>query len=197
MKRLLHRAVHRLRPAPPPQDMRSRRVVAVIECMVNQNVRDAGAATSPAMAWEVLSLCQAHGVGLLPMTCPEMACLGWARTRPPGSTIREALDTAAGRQACAELAAAVVDRIQALQREGVAVLAVLGGNGQSPGCAVHDDAGTLAPSSGLFMQALQAELRRRGQDMPFRGMRDADAALLAEDLVWLRERLATPPVTVP
>ena len=57
MKRLLHRAVHRLRPAPQPQDMRSRPVVAVIECMVNQNVRDAGAATSPAMAWEVLSLC--------------------------------------------------------------------------------------------------------------------------------------------
>jgi hypothetical protein len=43
--------------------------------------------------------------------------------------------------------------------------------------------------AGVFIEALQGELRRRGLAIPFRGLRDADPALLAEDLDWLRALL--------
>lgn len=35
------------------------------------------------------------------------------------------------------------------------------------------------------MRELQAELRKRGIEVPFKGMRDHDSTLLAEDLEWL------------
>jgi hypothetical protein len=73
------------------------------------------------------------------------------------------------------------------------VLAVLGGNERSPGCAVHRPEAPKDLRSGVLMQALQDELRQRGLDIPFRGMRDADPELLAEDLNWLRAVLASQP----
>jgi predicted secreted protein len=164
-------------------------VVAVIECIVNQNVRDAGAARSAALSWEALSLCHAHGVGLLVMPCPEIACLGPARQRAPGVSIRTAMRAADGAQGCTALATAVADRIQASLDAGTEVLAVLGGNERSPGCAVHETTEPRALPAGVFIEALQGVLRRRGLATPFRGLRDADPALLAEDLDWLRALL--------
>jgi predicted secreted protein len=175
-----------------PADMRSHRLVAVIECTLNQNVRDAGAACCPAMNFALIELCHQHGVGLLPMPCPEIAALGFPRSRQAGQTIRQALDTKAGRQACAALAAQVAERIGQQLAAGDELLAVLGGNPGSPGCAVHVDGAGLAAESGVFMQELHVELARRGLSPTFRGIRDATPESLAEDLRWLRDAIARP-----
>lgn len=168
----------------PPHDVRGGRFVVVIDCVLNQNVRDQGAANCPAMNFEFLRLCHENGIGIMQMPCPEIAALGFKRQRSPGTSIRQALDTPAGRLACAELAASVVARILTLSEQGFEPLAVLGGNPRSPGCAVHQAASELSAESGIFMLALQAELRRHGLDLPFRGLRDASPELLAEDLQW-------------
>ncbi|MDP1901052.1 MAG: hypothetical protein Q8K96_11440 [Rubrivivax sp.] len=179
-------------PPQQPVDSRGRRIVAVIECILNQNARDEGAASSPALSWEVVALCHEHGVGMVQLPCPEIACLGMARARAPGGSIRAALDTEAGRARCAEISAQAADRLETYARAGYRVLAVLGGNPQSPGCAVHLDGQALQSSSGVFMRELQSELRRRGLEMPFRGLRDSDPALLADDLQWLAQRFDAP-----
>jgi len=176
---------------PDSRDVRSRRMVAVIDCVLNQNVRDAGAAVSPAMNWDVLTLCREHDVGIMQMPCPEQACLGLARTRQAGLSIREVLDIEAGRQCCARLAGETVDRIQSFVEAGYQVLAVLGGNPGSPGCAVHHGANGLLDSSGVFIHALQAELETRHIELPMLAMRDHDRALLSQDIERLRQLLAT------
>lgn len=173
--------------APRPADGRGHRFVAVIDCILNQNVRDAGAAVSPAMNLALLELCHEHAVGILQMPCPEIAALGFPRTRPAGQTIRQALDTASGRRACAALAVGVADRIVGQLAAGDRLLAILGGNLRSPGCAVHGDGNGVHGDSGVFIQELQGELGRRGLTPPFRGIRDAAPELLAEDLLWLRQ----------
>ncbi|MGB4062356.1 MAG: hypothetical protein WBK19_00850 [Azonexus sp.] len=178
-------------PPGPLHDVRGGRFVVVIDCVLNQNVRDQGAANCPAMNFEFLRLCHENGIGIMQMSCPEIAALGFKRQRPPGTSIRQALDTPAGRQACAELAVSVVGRIVELSEQGFTPFAVLGGNPRSPGCAVHQAASTLSDESGIFMLALQAELRRRGLELPFRGLRDASPEWLAEDLQWFRQLLAT------
>lgn len=174
-------------PPGPLHDVRGGRFVVVIDCVLNQNVRDQGAANCPAMNFEFLRLCHENGIGIMQMSCPEIAALGFKRQRPPGTSIRQALDTPAGRLACAELAASVVARILTLSEQGFEPLAVLGGNPRSPGCAVHQAASELSTESGVFMLALQAELRRHGLDLPFRGLRDASPELLAEDLNWFSQ----------
>ena len=180
---LLRLAGHR--PAGRPRDDRGGRIVAVIECVLNQNARDAGAAASPALNTHVLELCAAHAVGVVQIPCPEIAVLGCARDRRPGESIRAALDTPGGRERCHVIGADVAVRLEAYVAAGCRVLAVLGGNGQSPGCAVHAGDGGLLATSGVLMRALQHELRARRIDVPFRGLRDADPALLSEDLAWL------------
>ncbi len=186
---LLQRLTAPLR-ARRPADGRGHRFVAVIDCILNQNVRDAGAAEFPAMNFALLELCHEHAVGILQMPCPEIAALGFPRTRPVGQTIRQALDTENGRRTCAALAVGVAERIAGQLAAGDRLLAILGGNPRSPGCAVHGDGKGVHADSGVFIQELQGELGRRGLTPPFRGIRDARPELLAEDLLWLRQLIS-------
>ena len=192
---LLKRALGRFLPdrSAAPVDDRGRRFVAVIDCILNQNARDLGAARFPAMNIELLNLCCAHQVGVLQMPCPEIAALGFVRARAPGQNIRAALDTEHGRRCCAQLAVEVADRIAIYRSEGYELVGVLGGNARSPGCAVHcGEPGKLGLTgeSGVFMLALQAEFARRAWEVPFLAVRDADRAQLDEDLRGIRGLLA-------
>lgn len=178
-------------------DIRSGRLVFLIECLLNQNARDKGAAEAPAATRKVIDALLLADIGMVQIPCPEMACLGFERCRAPGQTIREALQTPASLDCCDRLAAETAQRIQAYSEQGYEVVAILGGNEQSPGCAVHTDSavpcahapGSLAPDSGVFMRVLARELEERGLSVPFRGMRDADPDALVDDLAWLRKEI--------
>jgi predicted secreted protein len=172
-----------------PNDCRSGRFVAVIDCVLNQNVRDAGAASFPALNFELLQMCHQHRLGILQIPCPEMAALGPERKRLPGQSLLEALNSESGRGKCRTLAVEVADRIDACLAQGSELVAILGGNPRSPGCAVHEGPDGLRDESGVFMKALQKELRSRGQEALFKGMRDYDPDLLRDDLAWFQKLL--------
>jgi predicted secreted protein len=167
------------------RDRRGRRVVLAIDCILNQNARDEGAATFPACNWEVVCLCHKYEVGIMQMPCPETEFLGLRRGRSPGKSIRAALDTDEGRGCCRRISIEVVDRVHEYVRQGYTILAVLGGNPESPGCAVHAGQLGLLASSGVLMRELQDELRHRSMEVPFRGVRDCDPSMMAEDIRWL------------
>lgn len=176
------------------RDLRSRRIIVVINCILNQNARDFGAAITQGMNTEVMSILAKHGVGVLQMPCPEMTYLGLTRERPAGKTIRDVLDTPSGRECCKNLGVFVVDQIQDYIDNKFRVLAILGGNRESPGCAVRfleNNASNqrLAANSGVFMKELAAEMEKRNVRVPFRGMRDADDRMLSQDLLWLNDLL--------
>lgn len=168
------------------QDDRSYCFVAVIDCILNQNTRDAGAAAFPAMNQEVIQLCNKYNVGILQMPCPEMAFLGFHRNRPPGTSIRAALDTSNGRAYCRKLSIDIADRIEDTLHQDAKFLAVLGGNPESPGCAVHTD-NDEQHTSGVLIAELKDELHKRSISVPFLGIRDFDASLMAEDIQWLEQ----------
>jgi len=168
-------------------DNRSSRLVAVIECIINQNARDAGAAIFPAINWPILSLCNEYNVGILEMPCPEISFLGSERKRQPGQTIRDALDTCEGRSCCRKISLDIVDRIEDYTNQGYQILAILGGNPKSPGCAIHCEDSNLLANSGVFMRELQDELQKRCIEIPFKGIRDSDPEMFAKDIEWVRE----------
>lgn len=175
------------------QDTRSRRWVAVIDCILNQNSRDAGSARFAALNFEWLQICHEHGVGILQMPCPEILALGFKRQRPPGTSIRQALESESGRRCCAGLASEVADRIESCLADDCTLLAILGGNPGSPGCAVIAGQNGLHDDSGVFMRALQEALSRRGKIVVFKAIRDCDPEWLDQDLQWLRDLLACRP----
>lgn len=173
----------------PAPDARGRRFVAVIECVLNQNARDTGAACFPAMNLDFVEQCHRHEVGILQMPCPEIAALGHDRKRPAGQGLREALDSEHGRSRCQVLAAETADRVEGYVSQGCKLLAIVGGNPRSPGCAVHHGPDGLREESGVFMKALQSELRNRGHDAVFYPLRDHDPQWLQEDLAGFQDLL--------
>jgi predicted secreted protein len=165
-------------------------MIAVIECILNQNARDAGAANFPAVSWPILSLCNEYNVGILQMPCPEISILGFERKRKPGQSIRDALDTCEGHDCCRKISIDIADRFESYIEQGYQILSILGGNPKSPGCAIHCENGILLSNSGVFMRELQTELRKRSIEIPFRGIRDSDPEMFAEDIEWVREVLS-------
>jgi predicted secreted protein len=191
----ISRLAVRLGLRPAPADPRSGRLVLAIECLANQNARDLGAANAPCCDRLLLQILMSAGVGMVQIPCPEIQCLGFSRERPPGSGIRSLLERPAGRACCRSLARRVADQAAVYRDQGFEVLAVLGGNSQSPACAVHPPEvmpRALEPESGLFMQELAAALTARGLEVPLWAVRDADARLHAQDLERLRTRLEGP-----
>ena len=180
--------LHRLRAE--RRDARGGRCVAVIECILNQNARDRGAAAYPALNAAVVALCARYGVGMLQIPCPEIRALGPARARPAGVGIRDCMDSPAGWRACREIGEDLARRVREYLDQGVELLAVLGGNPESPGCAVHPSAcvdGNLDTASGILMQTLSEAFAAADIRVPFRGMRDCREDWLAEDLHWLEQ----------
>ena len=176
-------------------DIRSYRFLAAIECILNQNTRDLGAATYPAINREIVRLCMEYNVGIMPIPCPEMFCLGFIRQRKPGQSIRDALDTNEGRQCCKMLSIELVTKIEDYIKNNNTLLAILGGNPESPGCAVHTTVGqdqkhVLTEKSGIFMQEFSKQLKLKSIEVPFRGIRDCQPEWLKEDLKWLEQLIA-------
>ena len=175
---------------PAPFDARGRRFVAVIECLLNQNARDDGAANAPALDHRLVQICHDHRLGILQMPCPEIQVLGFSRKRAPGRSIRDALNDGACVDRCQRLTQDIAARIDAYLDQGYTLVAVLGGNPQSPGCAVHQGSGGLDERSGLLMRQLECELRRRGHAPRFLSVRDHDPELHRIDLAALESLLA-------
>lgn len=171
----------------PINDNRSGRLVAVIECIFNQNARDAGAANFPAINGPILDLCNEYNVGIIEMPCPEIRFLGFERKRQSGQSIRDALDTVEGRNCCRKISIDIVDRIEDYTQQGYQLLAILGGNPKSPGCAIHCQDRHLLANSGVFMKELQDEFRKRRIEVPFKGIRDSEPEMFAQDIEWVRE----------
>ncbi len=174
------------------KDARGARVVAVIGCAVNQNLRDVGAATFPAMNPQLVALCARFDVGLHALPCPEIACLGPHRQRPDGTRLRDAMGTPECLQRCSILAAEHAQYLDQMRLMGVQLLGVVGGNRASPGCAVWTDTlGRLTSRSGVFLRLLQQSLWQRGLMLPFVPMRDAESVGFAVDLARLERLFAT------
>jgi len=162
-------------------------MILAIDCILNQNARDPGAATAPAINEALVKLCLKHRIGIFQMPCPEMRVLGSERKRAPGQSIRDAMDTPQGHADCRKLSIEVVDRAAEYLDQGYEIIAVVGGNPQSPGCAVHMESALpghhrLSHDSGIFMQELANELSRREIRIPFLAMRDANPGQFETDL---------------
>jgi predicted secreted protein len=131
------------------RDERSRRVVFVSHCLLNQNVRYLGGATRPGMTGEVVAALLDAGVGVVQMPCPEQAAWGGVckrytvpaygadltplrRLRRPATWLFLAYSRLVYRRLARRVAAQIAD----YRRSGHRVESVVGIGG-SPSCGVH------------------------------------------------------------
>lgn len=158
-------------------DARSRTVVFVCHCLLNQNAKVEPLAHYPGAFEPLVRRLLDAGVGIAQLPCPELAHHGVAR--PLGSDTVEQYDTPGYREVCRAIAAQTVGQVGAYQREGYPVACVLGVEG-SPSCSVgqkpvlENDERITVPGSGLLIEALQRAMAEVGTDVPIVGIPESD-----------------------
>lgn len=110
---------------------RSRKVLAVCHCLLNQNAKVLPLAAAPGVLPVVLDGFLAQGAGLVQLPCPETAVLGLSRW---GMT-REQYDTPFLRRSYSTMLQPIVDQLVAFQAFGCELLGLVGVDG-SPSCGV-------------------------------------------------------------
>jgi len=159
---------------------RQREKVAIVShCILNQTTRawwrGSGASRELGMLRDVFEILLRHGVGTVQMECPEFNQYG--NPRPPRS--KDGYDTPRFRERCQEIAKRTCDMIERYLDEvsdlDFSVVALVGVE-NSPSCGVSTVTRTVGgetvsrPGRGHLMDALDAELRKRGIKVPMIGV---------------------------
>ncbi len=158
-------------------DKRSKRVILVAHCVLNQNAKIDRCAFYPGAVPNVLAALIEAGVGIIQMPCPELICLGlaWQAERETEATVDEEdarvgrlMSRGPARAVCHDLANDLVFQVGEYRAHGFEVLGVIGING-SPACGVERDHEQERP--GVFVELLRELLADTGITLPMRGIR--------------------------
>jgi predicted secreted protein len=162
-------------------DKRSKKLLLIAHCVLNQNVKIDRCAYYPGVIKEVTQILIDSNVGLLQMPCPELFCLGLDRqVDPVAVTTVESEDTRvaarmredAARARCADMVRDLVYQLAEYQKNGFELVGVVGING-SPTCGVETTWSNNREEhgAGVFIQMLNEECRRRGICLPMQGLK--------------------------
>jgi predicted secreted protein len=165
-------------------DNRSKRLIVVAHCLLNQNSISDGTVDFPSQFRELIDLIMANGIGLIQLPCPEVTCLGLDRkdklggTRPllqENSRIRNLLLDPDNAERLRYKAEEVAAQIQEYESYGFKVLGVVGIN-RSPSCGVEttskDD--REVEGQGVFMELISEALQQRGQPTKMIGVKTSE-----------------------
>ena len=167
-------------------DGRSRRVIFLAHCLLNQNAISDGTAEVPAAHREILQAALDAQAGVVQMPCPELCCLGLDRgdvhgaDRPvveENTRIRRAMEKDGPRQKREALADLVAEQVQEYHKHGFQVLGIVGAN-RSPNCGVEttSDFDREVEGRGAFMEAIAQRLEAAGISVPMLGLKGSDGA---------------------
>lgn len=148
-----------------------RKVALLANCLMNQNAKVCDGARYRGVVSPVVEALRSRGYHLLQLPCPELAFAGarrwWA--------VYEQYDTPAYRAHCRSLAQAIAPLIERHLRDGDEVILI--GLDGSPSTGVRftssrpdwggqpnrpEDDSEIVPRRGVWIEELEAELKRRG-----------------------------------
>lgn len=165
-------------------DGRSKKVVFVAHCLLNQNAISDGTAIYPAAFKEVVDFFLNADVGIVQMPCPEFCCLGLDRGNVSGADspvvventrIRSVMKNDSLNMKLASLADFVVQQIVEYTKYGFEVIGIVGAN-RSPNCGVETTSDNNAEvcGMGLFIEKIYHELLQKNSSIPIIGIKGTD-----------------------
>lgn len=149
-------------------DQRSKKVIFVAHCVLNQNARIKRYAYWRTGMKPVMRFLEEHDIGVVQMPCPELIFLGLDRK----GQIYKQLSDSKIRKGLRDMAKNVCYQILQYRKYGFKVLAVIGIDG-SPCCGVAKTwDGHERPGSGRYMIELMDELEKQKIDIALKGIED-------------------------
>jgi len=171
--------------APVFNDARSKKVVIVAHCVLNQNARIDTCATAPAVFPKVVEALVERDIGILQYPCPELGFLGMGRQgqdcaswdgsyEHESGEVYDQMIVPEGREYLRGIADSLVYQIKEYTKYDFKVLGVLGILA-SPTCGVGlKYYKGLDETDGAFIEELKKVLDEAGLELPILGLNDLE-----------------------
>lgn len=165
-------------------DGRSKKVVFIAHCLLNQNAISDGTAIYPETFKDVIELFVNEEVGIVQLPCPELSCLGIDRGNENGANedvvkentrIRKEMQKDDKYKKLQLLVDYVMQQILEYNKYGFKILGIIGAN-RSPNCGVDttSDNDEEINDKGLFMSELYEKLEKENLSIPMIGLKSTD-----------------------
>ena len=162
-------------------DIRSKRVIFVAHCVLNQNSISDDTADYPGSNVNVIHALMDAQVGIVQMPCPELCCLGLDRGNIYGAEspvvventrIRKEMQKAPASVRLAALVEQVMLQIAEYHKYGFEILGIVGIN-RSPCCGVDttSDYDSEIKGQGIFVEGIQEALAEAKLSIPVIGIK--------------------------
>ncbi|HUX13180.1 MAG TPA: hypothetical protein VMW87_09130 [Spirochaetia bacterium] len=165
-------------------DARSKAVVFIAHCILNQNSISDGTADYPGAVKEIMELLCASDVGIVQMPCPELICLGLDRGNvyesaspvvEENTRIRGIMGSDSAAEKLKRLVDDVVFQISEYLKYGFEIRGIVGIN-RSPSCGVETTSkdNREVEGEGVFIETLRNELGSKGINLKFVGIKTSE-----------------------
>ncbi len=153
-------------------DKRSKKIIIVAHCILNQNSISDGTADCPSQFREIVDLLEKNEIGIIQLPCPELMCLGLDRQDKNGSSrellnensrIRNLIGTRNNLDKLNELARPILYQIKQYLEYGFNIIGIIGIN-RSPSCGIETTSinNKEENGKGIFTEILLEELNNVG-----------------------------------
>ncbi|EQF25023.1 hypothetical protein QEW_2162 [Clostridioides difficile CD160] len=169
-------------------DGRSKKVVFIAHCLLNQNAISDGTAIYPATFKDVIELFINAEVGIVQLPCPELCCLGIDRGNKNGANedvvkentrIRKEMQKDDKYKKLQLLVDYVMQQILEYNKYGFKIVGIIGAN-RSPNCGVDttSDNDEEINGKGLFISELYEKLVKENLSIPMIGLKGTDDCMM-------------------
>jgi predicted secreted protein len=180
-------------------DARSKTLLFVAHCVLNQNSISDGTASYPGSMKEIMEIvCASHEIGVVQLPCPELLCLGLDRGNPDGGScpvveentrIRRVMSQRPAMNRLRQLVRETSFQISEYRKHGFEVRGIIGIN-RSPSCGVESTSknNREVAGEGVFIAELRKELEKLHVDVKIVGINSYEPARAAQTI---RELIGT------
>lgn len=171
---------------PAFKDARSKKIIIIAHCALNQNARIDSCAMSPAVIPHVVEALVERQIGIIQYPCPELGFLGMGRQGQDCSSwdgsyhhengeVYDQMSVPEARAYLRRIANDLVYQINEYKKYGFKVLGVLGILG-SPSCGVGCKYYKgVQESDGAFIEELKKVFNESGLEIPVKGLHDMNS----------------------
>lgn len=154
------------------KDKRSKKVIVVSHCLLNQNSISEGTADLPSQFDKIINLLISNKIGIIQLPCPELSCLGLDRQDINGAKrelllentrIRNLLEKNENQEILKIKAKEVVAQIEEYLKYDFEVIGIIGVN-RSPSCGIETTTidGKEKEGRGIFIRIIEEEFEKKG-----------------------------------
>ena len=146
---------------------RSKKVIFVSHCILNQNTKSIGNVKSPETVKEVVSILADSDIGIIQLPCPQLESNTGLHRK---AKTKDQYDKKAYRASCKKLSLSLLSQIENYMSKNYKVVGILGVE-FAPSCAVNQlkNGTKIQPGKGIFIEEIEALMKKKRFQIPIIG----------------------------